>query len=64
MKLDRTDRKMDSGYDEQARAGDHICYYSDLRKIEADYPGWRPEVTLGETLDQIVDAWQRREGNL
>ena len=59
---DRTGRKMDSGYDEQARAGDHICYYSDLRKIEADYPGWRPEVTLGETLDQIVDAWQRRAG--
>jgi len=60
---DRTGRKMDSGYDEQARAGDHICYYSDLRKIEADYPGWRPEVTLGETLDQIVDAWQRRAGS-
>jgi CDP-paratose 2-epimerase len=51
---------MDWTYEEQARAGDHICYYSDLRRIEADYPGWTPRVSLGETLDQIVAAHERR----
>jgi CDP-paratose 2-epimerase len=47
-------------YDDKAREGDHICYYSDLRKIEADYPGWRPEISLAETFDQLVESWQRR----
>ena len=46
--------------EEQARQGDHICYYSDLRRAEADYPGWRPEITLAETLDQLVESWHRR----
>jgi nucleoside-diphosphate-sugar epimerase len=27
-------------YVEQNRAGDHICYYSDLRKMRAHYPKW------------------------
>jgi CDP-paratose 2-epimerase len=56
----RSGRAMDWTYEEQARAGDHICYYSDLRRIEADYPGWTPRVSLGETLDQIVAAHERR----
>ena len=56
----RTGRPMDWVYDEQARAGDHICYYSDLRRMEADYPGWRPEISLGETFDQIIAAHERR----
>ena len=51
-------------YDEKAREGDHICYYSDLRRMQADYPGWAPEISLGETLDQIVDAWQRSSGTV
>jgi CDP-paratose 2-epimerase len=56
----RTGKAMDWVYDEQARAGDHICYYSDLRRMQADYPGWRPEISLGETFDQIVAAHERR----
>ena len=43
-------------YDERAREGDHICYYSDLRRIEDDFPGWRPMIGLGETISQIVAA--------
>jgi len=27
-------------YDETNRIGDHICYYSDLRKMKAHYPNW------------------------
>jgi CDP-paratose 2-epimerase len=60
MAADRSGRPMDWVYDDRAREGDHICYYSDLRRIQAEYPGWRPEVSLAETFDQIVEAWQVR----
>ena len=33
------------------RIGDHICYYSDLRKFQNHYPSWR----LTKTLPQIVE---------
>jgi CDP-paratose 2-epimerase len=60
MVAERSGRAMDWVYDERARDGDHICYYSDLRRMQADFPGWRPEVSLSETFDQIVEAWQVR----
>jgi CDP-paratose 2-epimerase len=47
-------------YVEQNRAGDHICYYSDLRKMRAHYPQWDISVSLEETVRQIVEAWRRR----
>lgn len=55
-----TGRKMDWTYSEQARSGDHICYYSDLRRMRADYPAWDLTVSVSETVEQIVDAWSRR----
>jgi CDP-paratose 2-epimerase len=60
MAASRTGKPMDFVYSELAREGDHICYYSDLRRIEADYPGWSPTITLAETFDQIVEAWHQR----
>ena len=48
-------------YVEQNRAGDHICYYSDLRKMRAHYPAWNISVSLEETVRQIVESWQRRQ---
>ena len=57
---ERTGIPMDWKYDERAREGDHICYYSDLRLMKADYPGWEPRIGLGETLDQIVAASRDR----
>lgn len=59
---DRTGKPMNWVYDERAREGDHICYYSDLRHMMADYPGWSPTIGLGGTLDQIIDATRRRRG--
>ena len=47
-------------YDDNAREGDHICSDSDPHRIEADYPGWRPEISLGETFDQLVESRERR----
>ena len=47
-------------YDDRARSGDHICYYSDLRKMRAQYPTWDITVTLEETLSQIIASWRAR----
>ena len=47
-------------YVEQSRIGDHLCYYSDLRKMRAHYPQWNISVSLEETIRQIVEAWQAR----
>ena len=47
-------------YVEENRIGDHICYYSDLRKMKAHYPGWTITKSLEQTMTEIVDSWQRR----
>jgi CDP-paratose 2-epimerase len=47
-------------YMDQNRIGDHICYYSDLRKIRGHYPKWDITQSLGETVRQIVESWRRR----
>jgi CDP-paratose 2-epimerase len=47
-------------YVDQNRIGDHICYYSDLRKMREHYPEWDISISLDETIRQIVEAWQRR----
>ena len=48
-------------YLDQARAGDHICYYSDLRKMQAHYPQWSITKSLRQTVKEIVEAWHRRQ---
>jgi CDP-paratose 2-epimerase len=60
MVSQRTGKSMSWTYDEKSREGDHICYYSDLRRIKADYPGWCPEITLAETFDQLIKSWEQR----
>jgi len=49
-------------YIDQPRSGDHICYYSDLRKMKAHYPGWDISISLSETIRQIVESWKKRVG--
>src|ERR1019366_5410919 len=55
-----TGRPMNWRYVDQNRAGDHICYYSDLRKMHAHYPAWDITQSLEETIRQIVAAWKKR----
>jgi CDP-paratose 2-epimerase len=43
-------------YDDQARLGDHICYYTDMARFRADFPGWRQEHELPSIVDQMVAA--------
>lgn len=47
-------------YVDEPRVGDHICYYSDLRKMRQHYPAWDITVTLDETVRQISEAWVAR----
>jgi CDP-paratose 2-epimerase len=55
-----TGKKQVFTYVDQNRIGDHICYYSDLRKMKSHYPAWDITVTLEETIRQIVEAWKTR----
>ena len=47
-------------YLDENRIGDHICYYSDVRKMKAHYPGWGITKSLRTTLEEIVASWQAR----
>ncbi|HKB43499.1 MAG TPA: NAD-dependent epimerase/dehydratase family protein [Chitinophagaceae bacterium] len=47
-------------YLDRNREGDHICYYSDLKKMKAHYPKWDITIGLEETIRQIVDSWKKR----
>lgn len=55
-----TGRAMTHEYAEQARSGDHICYYSDLRKMRTHYPGWDISKNLSDIFEEIVSAWNSR----
>jgi CDP-paratose 2-epimerase len=48
-------------YVDENRKGDHICYYSDLRKIRAHYSHWDISITVEETVRQIVEALRMPE---
>jgi CDP-paratose 2-epimerase len=53
-------KKMNYVYSDKNREGDHICYYSDLRKMKNHYPNWRITISLEETIKQIVESWKTR----
>ena len=48
-------------YVDAPRRGDHICYISDLHKLETHYPGWKVEIPLREILSEMVEARRTRE---
>ena len=43
-------------YSEQNRVGDHICYYSDLRKIRAHFPDWGITYSLEAIIEEMVEV--------
>ena len=47
-------------YVEQHRAGDHVCYVSDLRKAKAHYPGWDVTRSLDDVFAELVAGWRGR----
>jgi len=55
-----TGRSMKWRYVEENRVGDHICYYSDLRKMKAHYPAWDISKPLDTIFQEIAESWLRR----
>ena len=55
-----TGQKQRYAYVDQARSGDHICYYSDLRKMKAHYPAWSVTRDLPAIFAEISRAWRAR----
>jgi CDP-paratose 2-epimerase len=49
-----TGRKLSYEYVDENRKGDHICYISDLRKLEAHYPSWRITRSLPDIFREMV----------
>src|SRR3546814_13552212 len=43
-------------YDEQARVGDHICYYTDMAKFREHYPAWQQRHSLDAIVEEMVGA--------
>lgn len=52
--------KMQYTYVDKNREGDHICYYSDLRKMKEHYPQWDITKSLKDTFVEIIDSWKLR----
>ncbi len=55
-----TGQPMKWRYVEENRIGDHICYYSDLRKMQAHYPAWSITRSLDQIFGEIVGSWTAR----
>lgn len=53
-------KPMQYEYVDKNREGDHICYYSNLTKMQSDYPNWRITISLSQIFTEIVDSWNSR----
>jgi CDP-paratose 2-epimerase len=50
-----TGKEFNPGYTDNNRIGDHICYYSDLGKLESHFPQWEITYPLDDIIKDIVD---------
>ena len=55
-----TGNPMQAEYVDKNREGDHICYYSDLRKMKQHYPEWGITKSLADIFAEITASWQKR----
>jgi len=55
-----TGRKQHFTYVDENRVGDHICYYSDLRKMTQHYPRWMVTKSLEDIVVETVSSWHDR----
>jgi CDP-paratose 2-epimerase len=55
-----TGKPMQWRYVDENRIGDHICYYSDLTKMQQHYPDWHISKPLQTIFQEIADSWMQR----
>ena len=55
-----TGNSMNYRYVDENRIGDHICYYSDLRKMKSHYPAWDISKNLPQIFEEIATSWMSR----
>lgn len=53
-------KKMEYEYVDKNREGDHICYISNLSKMQAHYPKWNFTKSLDDIFEEIFVSWQQR----
>lgn len=41
---------------DEARMGDHVCYYTDLRKFQSHYPAWHQAYSLDRILEEMIEV--------
>lgn len=49
-------------YSDENRVGDHICYYTDLRKLRSHYPEWDLTYSLEQIVDEMVHSVAKSSG--
>lgn len=49
-------KKISTRYVDENRVGDHICYISDLTKMQTHFPKWRISVSLDQILEKMAQA--------
>jgi CDP-paratose 2-epimerase len=54
-------KKVQTTYVDKARAGDHICYISDLTKFKSHYPNWKIRCSLDQILEKMMQGQKRTE---
>ncbi|ULA64056.1 MAG: dTDP-glucose 4,6-dehydratase [Nitrospira sp.] len=55
-----TGKKMHYEYLDQPRAGDHVCYISDLARFQQHYPKWSVTKSLEDVFRDMIAAWNVR----
>jgi CDP-paratose 2-epimerase len=59
---DLSGKELNTTLSDQARAGDHIWWISDVKKFQDHYPDWSFKYDLKAIVREIVDATQERLG--
>lgn len=53
-------KKLQTEYVDQPRQGDHRWWITDTSKFQSDYPNWKQNYTLRQTVAEMVAAAQKR----
>jgi CDP-paratose 2-epimerase len=58
---DISGQKVNWRYQDQNRMGDHICYITNLGKLQSHFPEWEITRSLDDILTEMIDAEMARQ---